>query len=194
VGHDIKVANFNPDWLAGINNTFRYKSFTLSTLVDIRKGGSFISFTEAILSGVGVLDYTAQGRDGSLIFGENIFENEAAVLESGNLNNANTSAEELWNYLGGVGAPVGEAFVRNATNVRLREAIFGYYLPESIVNKTPFKSARISLVGRNLFFLYNKAKYVDPESVTDISNGSEGRESLSLPTTRSFGASINLGF
>ena len=193
-GQDVKVANFNPDWLAGLNNSFRYKNFSLSTLIDVRKGGAFISFTEAIESGVGVLDYTEQGRDGSLVFGGNIFTNETAVTQSGAANTINVSSERLWNHLGGVGAPVGESFVRDATNIRLRELVFGYQLPAELLSKTPFRSARLSLVGRNLFFLYNKSEYVDPEMVTDVANSSEGRESLSLPTTRSFGLSLNFGF
>src|SRR5690606_17792869 len=61
-GKDVMVANYNPDWLSGISNTFQYKDFMLSALIDIRQGGSLISFTEAIESGVGVLDYTAHGR------------------------------------------------------------------------------------------------------------------------------------
>jgi hypothetical protein len=72
--------------------------------------------------------------------------------------------------------------------------VLGYTLPSSLLSKTFFTSARVSLVGRNLFFFSNKAKYVDPEIVTDISNGSEGREALALPTTRSFGMSIRFGF
>lgn len=193
-GKDVLVANYNPDWLSGISNTFTYKDFTLGALIDIRQGGSLISFTEAIESGIGVLDYTAQGRDGSLVFGENIFADETAVTESGEPNTIQVSSENLWNHLGGVGAPSGEAFVRDASNIRLRELIFGYTLPQRLLNKTFFTSARVSVVGRNLFFISNKAEYVDPEIMTDISNGSEGREALSLPTTRSFGISLNFGF
>lgn len=193
-GKDVLVANYNPDWLSGISNTFQYKDFTLSTLIDIRQGGSLISFTEAIESGIGVLDYTAQGRDGSLIFGQNTFEHLTVVTESGEPNTIQVSSEDLWNHLGGVGAPSGEAFVRDASNIRFRELIFGYNLPQRVLAKTFLSSARVSVVGRNLFFISNKAKYVDPEIMTDISNGSEGREALSLPTTRSFGVSLNFGF
>jgi hypothetical protein len=144
---------------------------------------------------VGVLNYTSKGRDGSLIFGKNIFEGETAVTQSGAPNDIAISSEKLWNLLGGVGAPVGEAFVRDASNIRLRELVFGYSLPGNILAKTSFiKSAKISLVGRNLFFFSNNAKYVDPEIVTDISNISEGRESLALPTTRTYGVSLNFSF
>jgi TonB-linked SusC/RagA family outer membrane protein len=191
-----KAANFTPDWLGGINNSFRYKNFNLSFLIDMRKGGSFVSFSESILSGAGVLDYTAAGRDGSLIFGENVYTNLPTVTDEGAKNTVNVSSQDLWTKLGGLGAPVGEAFIRSASNVRLREFIFGYSLPERLFSskKTFFKAARISLVGRNLFFISNKAKNIDPEIVTNTSNSSEGLESLALPTTRSAGISFKVDF
>jgi hypothetical protein len=72
----IKVANFNPDWLGGINNSFRYKNLNLSFLIDIRQGGTFIAFTEAISAGSGIQDYTAIGRDGTLMFGRDVYKDE----------------------------------------------------------------------------------------------------------------------
>jgi TonB-linked SusC/RagA family outer membrane protein len=190
-----RAANFTPDWLGGINNSFRYKNFNLSFLIDMRKGGSFVSFSESILSGAGVLDYTAVGRDGSLIFGENVYGYLPTITDDGSKNTVAVSAQDLWTKLGGLGAPVGEAFIRSASNVRLRELIFGYSLPEKLFSKNNFfKAARISLVGRNLFFISNKAKNIDPEIVTNTSNSAEGLESLALPTTRSAGISLKVDF
>ena len=40
------VGNREPDFLGGINNTLRYKKFTLSFLLDIRKGGDVFNGTE----------------------------------------------------------------------------------------------------------------------------------------------------
>src|SRR5690606_22358698 len=40
------VGNREPDFLAGFNNTLRYKMFTLSFLFDIRKGGDVFNGTE----------------------------------------------------------------------------------------------------------------------------------------------------
>jgi hypothetical protein len=206
-GKDVLVSNFNPDWMGGIRNSFRYKNFNFSALIDIRQGGTTTSFTEAIMAADGLLDYTAQGRDGSLIFGENIFANENAVIEgSTTANNISINSEDLWNRLGGRNAPVGEAFIKDASNIRLRELILGYSVPQDAISKTFLTSARISLVGRNLFFISNKAGNFDPESLNSVStnsresgnnNGeisSEGRESFAPPTTRTFGVSINLGF
>ncbi|MCE5347340.1 MAG: SusC/RagA family TonB-linked outer membrane protein [Bacteroidales bacterium] len=200
-GMTVKVANYNPDWLCGISNSFTYKSFSFSALVDIRQGGSFISQTEAITAGCGILDYTAIGRDGDLLFGRDVFKGEngvAATTVEGKTtyseNTATCTAESFWNNVGGRNNPCGEAFVRDASNIRMREMILGYDLPRKLVSKTFFSSARISLVGRNLFFFTNKAKYVDPELRDKLSSIQEGSESFALPTTRTFGASINLSF
>ena len=67
-------------------------------------------------------------------------------------NTTTTSAEVFWNNVGGRNNPTGEAFVRDASNIRMSEVVLGYDLPKEIVSKTFFRSARISLVGRNLFF------------------------------------------
>lgn len=194
-GMSVRVANFNPDWLAGISNTFRYKSFTFSSLIDIRQGGTFIAFTEAISAGSGIQDYTAIGReDGTLLFGRDVFKGETGVTETGEINTATTNAESFWNNVGGRNNPVGEAFVRDASNIRMREMILGYDLPKNIVSKTFFTSARVSLVGRNLFFISNKAKYIDPEIMMGTSNTYEGESAFPLPTTRTYGVSLNFGF
>lgn len=194
-GMTVKVANYNPDWLGGLSNTFTYKNFSLNALIDARWGGSYISFTEAITAGNGILDYTAIGREPeSLLFGRDIFTDETGVTPEGSLNGKATNAEAFWNNVGGRNNPAGEAFVRDATNIRLREVILGYNLPREIVSKTFFSAARVSLVGRNLFFFLNKAEHSDPEIVNSTSNTDEGREAFALPTTRTFGVSLNFEF
>ncbi len=37
------IGNVNPDWIGGVMNSFRYRNFTLSFLVDVRKGGDVFS-------------------------------------------------------------------------------------------------------------------------------------------------------
>ena len=192
--NEVQVANFNPDWLGGIRNSIRYKNFNLSALIDIRQGGSVTSFTEAILARDGVLDYTTLGREGGLIFGEDIFPGETVVTEDGSPNTVTVSAEEYYTRVGGRNTPVGEAFVRDMSNIRLRELVLGFSLPEKIISKTFLTSANFSLVGRNLFFITNKAENFDPEIVGSTNNDSEGREAFAPPTSRSVGISMNFGF
>jgi hypothetical protein len=50
------------------------------------------------------------------------------------------------------------------------------------------------LVGRNLFFLLNRAEGFDPELTAGAQNTTVGLESFSLPTTRTIGVNLNLSF
>lgn len=192
-GQSVKIGNFNPDWLGGISNVFKYKNFSFSFLIDIREGGVIGSFTNAILSSDGALEKTLQGRDGSLVFGQNVFKNLDVVQADGSPNNIQVGAEQFWAKVGGRNSPVGEAFVEDASNIRMREMTFGYSFPKSLLDKTPVRSAKISLVGRNLFFFSNDAS-VDPEVVTNTSTSADGFESFAPPTTRSIGLNLKFGF
>ncbi|MBT8184382.1 MAG: SusC/RagA family TonB-linked outer membrane protein, partial [Eudoraea sp.] len=192
-GQEVLIGNYNPDWLGGIYNTFNYKNFSFGFLIDIRQGGTVGSFTNAILASDGALTKTLQGRDGSLVFGENIFSNLNVVQADGSPNNIQVGAEAFWAKVGGRNSPVGEAFVEDASNIRMREITLGYAFPQSLISKTPFKQAKISLVGRNLFFISNKAS-VDPEVVTGTNTAADGFESFAPPATRSFGLNLKFGF
>ena len=96
--------------------------------------------------------------------------------------------------VGGRNAPVGELFTYSASNIRLRELVFSYTIPQKKMEKTPFKGATLSLTGRNLFFLMNNAKVFDPELVLSTQSGFIGTESFCSPFTRSFGLNLNLNF
>lgn len=57
------LGKFTPDWTGGITNTFTYKSFSLSFLVDASFGGSIFSNTNKTGTYTGVLASTLPGRD-----------------------------------------------------------------------------------------------------------------------------------
>lgn len=187
------IGNYNPDWLAGLNNSFQYRNFSFSFLIDMRYGGQVGSFTNSNLAADGALASTLEGRDGTLVFGQDVFGNLEVVKEDGSPNDIQVSAEAFWNKIGGRNTPVGEAFVEDATNIRLREMTLGYSVPASALDKSPFRTIKVSLVGRNLFFFRNDASF-DPEVITSVANSSDGFESFAPPTTRSLGLNLKLGF
>ena len=51
----------------------------------------------------------------------------------------------------------------------------------------------LSVVGRNLWNIYDKVPLVDPESSFNIDNG-QGFESYGLPASRSIGFNLNVKF
>lgn len=192
-GKSVKVANYNPDWLGGVRNTLRYKSLEMSFLIDIRQGGSVISGTLAALAAGGYSEVTAAGRDGSLVVGQNILGTEGAVKADGSPNDIQVNSEDLWKSLGKSEEPVGEAFVEDASNIRLREFSLGYSVQKEVLNKIGLKHAKISLVGSNLFFFSRKAQF-DPEITIGTGTEEEGYEFNSTPFTRSLGLNVKFGF
>ncbi|MGC1243671.1 MAG: SusC/RagA family TonB-linked outer membrane protein [Chryseosolibacter sp.] len=203
-GTTVRVANNNPKWLAGIQNSFRYKNFTANFTVDFRVGGTVTSLTNAIMYADGLTEETLPGRDGGLIFGENLFSGETGIIDNivagvpqanhGLPNDIPITSELFWINMGGRNAPVGEAFVVEATNVRMREVVLGYTLPSSVLANLPFKSVSLNFVGRNLFFFTNKANNIDPDVVVGTGAIGEGFDSFGPPTARSYGFNVNLGF
>lgn len=198
-GQNVLVANFNPDWLGGVTNTFSYRNFSMSFLIDHRQGGSITSMTNAIIDADGVTERTLNGREGGLIFGQNTFSDEEAVREDGSggyvANDIETNSETLWRGLGGRNVPVGEAFVEDATNTRLRELVLGYTLPQSMLAGIPqISNVRVSLVGRNLFFIYRKSDRLDPDQMPGTSASVEGFDSFAPPPVRTFGANLKIDF
>lgn len=193
-GKTVRVANYNPIWMGGIQNSFRYKNFSANFTIDFRQGGSIASITNAIIYADGLTEETLQGRDGSLIFGENFFAHENAVLETGEPNNIQMSAETFWVTMGGRNAPVGEVFSVSATNVRMREAVIGYSLPSTLLEGLPVSSVSINFVGRNLFFILNEAKNIDPDVIVGTGVSAAGFDSFGPPTARSYGFNLNIGF
>jgi hypothetical protein len=142
----------------------------------------------------GVNEETLEGREGGLIFGENFFPGETTVLADGTPNTVATNAEAMWNKLGGRNAPVGEAFILDASNSRLRELVFGYSLPQATLANTPFTHVDISLVGRNLFFISNAAESADSEQIVNTATNADGWEAFGLPPVREFGVNLKFGF
>ncbi len=189
-----RVANFNPNWLGSISQVIRYKDFNMRFLIDHRQGGTLLSYTSALLHGYGVAEGTLQGREGGLVFGENIFAHETAVLENGTPNNIGVNAEQFWNHIAGISLFIGEPFVESATNTRLRELSFGYSVPSARLSNTFVKSMAISLVGRNLFFLYRASRMVDADLRVGTGPGTEGIDQYVRPSNRTFGLNLSIGF
>ncbi|WP_273005464.1 TonB-dependent receptor domain-containing protein, partial [Leeuwenhoekiella blandensis] len=185
---DVYGGNFNPDWTGGLKNNFRYKDFSLSFLIDMRIGGDVISYTQARQAGLGVNEMTLAGRENGFVV-DGVVDNGDGTYSQ---NTTNITAEQYWTAIG-QRTPVAEPFIFDATNIRLRELVLGYAMPQRLLENSPFKSVNISLVGRNLFFILNEAEYFDPEQGAGTGN-LQGIESFNIPSTRDYGVSVKFGF
>jgi TonB-linked SusC/RagA family outer membrane protein len=192
------LGNAMPDWTGGLNNAFRYKNFTLSFLVDVRKGGSFYSGTYRREYLSGAISSTMPGREDyylhSYIYGEakaNLqggFIYSDAYFEDGKPNNVYVSPQS-----NGF-STLDEMQIFDASYVKLRELVVGYNLPAKMLKKSVLSNARISVSGRNLWTMFKNAPPgIDPESSVTSGNG-QGIEYGSLPPFTTYGIDIRLTF
>ena len=104
------LGHFQPDWQGGITNTFRYKRFTFSFLVDASFGGKIFSNTNKTGIYTGVLASTLPGRDaehGGLWYYKNGGVNEQIAapqytISADGLYYANINGEQTRVYQDGI--------------------------------------------------------------------------------------------
>ncbi|MEY3241870.1 MAG: hypothetical protein RIR11_3309 [Bacteroidota bacterium] len=194
----IKLGNYNPDWLGGISNTFTYKGLVVSALFDVRSGGEVYSHTQTVGREGGQIIETLEGRadgydltkEGNGVIGDGVVKNTDGTFSP---NTVELSARE-WHSSYTLGRRLVEGVIYDASFVKLREARIGYTIPNRIWGKTSIRDLSISLVGRNLA-LWSKVPHIDPETSSTV--GGEvipGVESVALPSTRSIGINLNCRF
>jgi TonB-linked SusC/RagA family outer membrane protein len=176
------AGNPMPKFTLGWNNTIEYKDFSISFLIDGRFGDKVISLTQAYLDFYGYSKASADARDNGGV-------NVAAVKEDGTSYDQKIDAQKYYAAIGGR-AGVASEYAYDATNIRLREFSVGYKLPVQIKG---IRNISFSVVGRNLFFISKNAPF-DPEITMSTENTLQGIDVFGLPTTRSYGVNLKVGF
>ena len=174
-----------PPLTMGFTTEFKYKSFSLSGLIDGKFGNKIFSVMEVYATRLGLLKSTLPGRETGLVLtgvtaNGNAYTNTIPVanLRSAYYNSLNRYTE---------------LFVHDGSFVKLRQIILSYNIPVSKFKLLKIQSASIALVGRNLLTLYKKTDNFDPEQ--SLTNGpAQGIESIGLPRTRSYGVNLLLKF
>ena len=192
------MGNALPDWIGGISNTLRYKSISLSGLIDFSQGGKIYSQSLREELVYGTIKKTLPGRDGTYIADGDVAlkGSDGSWTGTGTANTKQVRAQDYWNVV----APdkdnvVPEELLNDASYIMFRELTLSYELPLKLVGRTPFKSIRAGIYGRNLFYLQRKTEGFAPEaSAFNVNNSSMGLESTALPLMRFFGASLNVAF
>ncbi|WP_291965152.1 SusC/RagA family TonB-linked outer membrane protein [Maribacter sp.] len=175
-GDDRKIiGDPNPDWQAGLNNSFRYKDFDLNVFFQASVGGDIFSYTFLEL---------ASGESNAT----------TDVLNAWTPSNTNTNIPS---------AAVREKritdrFVYDGSYVRLKNLSLGYNIPFDVANKIGMNGIRLSLSGQNLL-TFTDFPGTDPEasyrsSGNQNSNTNRGFDYGSYPNIRSYTISVNLKF
>ena len=171
----IKLGSVLPDANMAWRNDFRWRNFNFGFMVSARLGGVVFSRTQAMLDYYGVSEVSAVARDAG-----------GVMINSGDLVDANK-----WYTAIGSGNSVPQYYTYSATNVRLQEASIGYTIPKKKLGD--ICEITLSLVGRNLWMIYNKAPY-DPETVATVNSYYQGIDYFMSPSTRNIGFNLRLKF
>jgi TonB-linked SusC/RagA family outer membrane protein len=179
------LGNVTPDYIWGFTNTFAYKGIYLNALIDGRQGGDIYTMTTTWGRYAGVLYETLAGREGGIV-GEGVKDaGDGTYVENDVVVPAKQYNQRAFSN------DVAEGSVFDGSYIKFRQLELGYMFPDNLWGNFPLKGLRVSIVGRNLAFLYKTVPHIDPE--TSFSNGNaQGMEFGQLPTSRSIG--FNVGF
>lgn len=172
---DIKLGSVFPKCNLAWNNQFSWKGFNVSALVTARIGGIVYSATAAAMDQYGVSESSAVARD------------NGGVL----VNGRNRVDAQTWFTAIGSQSGLPQYYTYSATNIRLQEATIGYTLPRKWLHDVC--DIQLSVVGRNLCMIYNKAPF-DPEAVATTGNYYQGIDFFMLPSTRNVGLNVKINF
>ena len=187
------VGNQNAKWQMGWSNTFTWKDLTLSFLINGRIGGKVLSMTESYLDGYGLSQRTADARqyaEKNKIYADPCYGNNILGIALNDGSGRVVPIESYYNSVGGVTPQDIERYLYSGTNFRLRELSLGYTFRNLFGQN---KNLSLSFIARNLFFIYKDAP-VDPDVSLSTGTGLGAFEVFNMPSSRSFGFSLNVNF
>ncbi len=186
------IGDRNPNFTLGVTNQFNYKSFSLSFLLNFRKGGDVFNGTELYLWTNG-LSKRSEDRDKYLIV--------PGVLKDGKENTANPTTNTIQvnpysnnSYYSTYSEA--EYIDKNVSWVKLSDITLNYAFPKTIISKIKFISnLSVFFTGTDLFFISNYSG-VDPNvnanTAGTVGTGGGGIDFGQLPTPRSYKFGIKL--
>ncbi|MFZ4261828.1 SusC/RagA family TonB-linked outer membrane protein [Sphingobacterium sp. HJSM2_6] len=181
-----------PRFTGGVQNSFRYKDFTLMANIDWGIGGKFVSLSNMWGSFSGLTARTAGVNDkGNPI--RDAVEDGGGVRVDG----VDADGNAVTNYVGAQDYFHGlynkllfDDYVYDLTFVKLRSVSIGYNIPVNKLSWSKFiRTANVSFVANNPLLIYAKTKDFDPSEVSSV-DGERGQ----LPATRGFGFNLRIGF
>ncbi len=180
--------NTNPKFTASIKNSFTWKGLTASFLVDARVGGKMMSYSHAMLSQGGKLANTLPGRETGIV-GSGVVQNADGSYSPNTVRvPAALYYAQYYNYT------LMESNLFSSSFVKLREVSISYKIPKKYLKWHAIKNASIGITGRDLL-IFTKFPLFDPETATlNSAQVLPGIEIGQFPSTRSFGASLNIEF
>jgi TonB-linked SusC/RagA family outer membrane protein len=182
---EVELGSAQPDWTMGITNSFTYKGFTLSSLIDIKKGGIMWNGTRGVLQYFGTHGVT-ENRGEEYVF-------DAVTADGAENTTAITLDQDWYTGLGNGWDGPSSQFIEDAGWVRLKEVSLSYEFPKSIIGDSFIKSLSLSFTGKNLW-IDTDYTGVDPETSLMGANNAQGLDYFNMPGTKSYIFGLRMSF
>jgi TonB-linked SusC/RagA family outer membrane protein len=98
----------------------------------------------------------------------------------------NSYGDVIWNF--------SATRIYDATNFKMREISLAYTIPNNLVSRYHVQNVTISLIGRNVFQWNKSGRNEDPESAFQGVGTDQGILRATLPSIRSYGFKLSVGF
>jgi outer membrane receptor protein involved in Fe transport len=171
-----------PTLIGGWTNAFEIKGIRITTLIDFKGGNKILSNSNLNFLRHGLSKASLEGREGGVLF--NAIDNVTGVA-----NTIKVAAEDFYSAYRSTN--LSTPFVYKGDFIRFRSFSIGYDVTRFIKVKY-IKGVSVSLTGYNLLMIKKYIDNLDPEAQLSASDFLQGIESHALPTTRTFGASVNI--
>jgi TonB-linked SusC/RagA family outer membrane protein len=183
--------NVQPEFLAGLNNSFSYKGFSFSFLFDVRKGGVFYSRTQSLQEFTGTDPRTLLNNRDPFIVPNSVIQDASGKF----IENTAVKVQNAENYWTTFSSPNAMEHLIDASFIKLREVAFNYRLPKQWLRKMPFSSLSAGFTGRNLFmWTPGENTYSDPEANSFGTGNTQGFEYGTIPSLRNYGVNVRIIF
>jgi TonB-linked SusC/RagA family outer membrane protein len=168
------IGNATPKFIAGMTNTFNYKSLVLSFVLDWKHGGDILNLDNHYLFVYGTPIVT-ENRGSTKVF-------PGIIQSTGKVNTTPVVLDQ--NYYTNLLSAVDESSVEDGSYLKIRSVTLGYNFGSYLTGKV-IKKLSLTLTGTN-FILHKNYTGSDPEVSLDGSGNGQGFANFVVPSNTSF--------
>lgn len=172
-----EIGNTNPNFNIGFTSNFRWKGFSLYTLLDYQDGGDIYNYTKQLM-----------------FFQERHEEQDVFAAQGHHVNYFNANSRL---YQGVDGTSGVDYYVEDGTFLKIREVSLGYNFDQDRLsgmglNKV-FQGAKLAITGRNLFTFTDYTGW-DPEVALNTNPTNFRLDEFAYPNYRTLTGRLELTF
>jgi len=181
-----------PDYIVGLNTTFKYKNFSLYAVADYRTGHVFYNNLADALEFTGLTKHSVTSNRQPFVFPNSSYADGNGGYTANTSRPTTDGGNNFWStiYNG-----TKSNYVTDATVLKLREVSLSYTFDQNLLDKLGLTDMSLNIYGRNLLMLRPSANvYTDPEFNFDSGNATGFGTQNQSPYSRQYGLALTARF